>query len=217
MGPFAILSAALAFPDADLLAERHRIAAAADALPPGDARDHLARFLAWWCAQDADDLQTRFSATFDFSRRTSLDLTYIYYGDRRQRGLALLKLRQRYAAAGMEMDGPELPDHLPVILEFTDARPSDGGAILAEFRPAIELLRAALGEKGNPWAAALDALCALLPPLTADERDELLRIAKEGPPTEDVGLEPFAPPEVMPDSTYRRMPAACTSAEGSLT
>ncbi len=44
----------------------------------------------------------------------------------------------------------------------------------------------------------LDALVATLPPLRVEDRADVARLAAEGPPEEQVGLEPFAPPEVMP-------------------
>ena len=56
--------------------------------------------------------------TFDFDRRASLHLTYHTYGDRRQRGLELVRLKRRYAEAGLPLEGGELPDYLPVLLEF---------------------------------------------------------------------------------------------------
>lgn len=207
MGPFLIMSLALRFPDADLIEERPEVLRAAAALEPTPAVRALRGFLDWWGTAPADTLQRTYTEAFDFSRRTCLDLTYYAYGDRRQRGLALLKLRQRYSACGMELDGPELPDHLPVLLEFVDACPQEGGAMLAEFRPVIELMRMALARTDSPYTGAVEALCLTLPELTPEEHLELLRMAKEGPPTEEVGLEPFAPPEVMPEP--RRAPVAC--------
>lgn len=209
MGPFAILSVLLRFPDTDVVDDRREVARGMLRMPAGPARDALLHFISWWSAQPLDELQRRFTATFDFSKRTSLDLTYYAYGDRRQRGLALLRLRQRYRAGGLELEGPELPDHLPVVLEFVDACPEDGGALLAEFRPVLELMRMALQKAESPWAGALTALCLMLPPLTDEERAELAEMVRNGPPAEDVGLEPFAPPEVMPPSSSR-MPAPCS-------
>ncbi len=65
-------------------------------------------------------------------------------------------------------------------------------------RPGIELLRAALRDMDSPYAWLLDAVVATLPPPSDAALAEAARIAREGPPDEDVGLEPFAPPEVMP-------------------
>jgi nitrate reductase delta subunit len=149
-------------------------------------------------------LQRVYVETFDFTRRNSLYLTYHVHGDRRQRGVALLRLKQRYAAAGLELLDGELPDYLPVMLEFAALGPDDIGlAALAERRDAIELIRASLHEAGSPYALLLDAVAGLLPGLTGTQAARVRRLAAEGPPSEEVGLEPFAPPEVMPMGTAR--------------
>lgn len=208
MSPFALISLALQFPDQEVLEMGPDLALATAELPPSPARDSLSAFLSWWLAQPPGDLQRAYVDTFDFSRRTALDLTYYTHGDRRQRGLALLDLRRRYSAAGLELEGPELPDHLPVMLEFAARAPEAGGELLADFRPVIELLRMSLERAESPYAALLAALCTCLPELTEAEHAELRRMALEGPPTESVGLEPFAPPEVMPDPV-RSPPVRC--------
>ncbi|MFN8124690.1 MAG: nitrate reductase molybdenum cofactor assembly chaperone [Thermoleophilia bacterium] len=199
MNPLHMISAGLRYPDAGVLEARTSIASAAGALPPSPAADALRRFTGWWAARPGEDLQREYVATFDFSRRTCLDLTYCSYGDRRQRGLALVALRRRYADRGMDLDGEELPDHLPVMCEYAAEVPGDGIALLCEFRPAIELIGLSLHDAGSSYAHLITALTALLPALTQAERDEVRRLALEGPPTESVGLEPFAPPEVMPE------------------
>jgi nitrate reductase delta subunit len=75
--------------------------------------------------------------------------------------------------------------------------------LLAEHRLALELLRVRLAELESPWACLLDVLCASLPRLGPIERDRLARLRADGPPSEQVGLEPFAPPEVMPELGVR--------------
>jgi nitrate reductase delta subunit len=97
------------------------------------------------------------------------------------------------------MESAELPDHLTVMLAFAAlAGEGRGEALLAEHRPAIELLRLSLHDLGSPYAHVLDAVAALLPALTVSERAEVARLAREGPPDEAVGLEPYGPPEAMP-------------------
>ena len=211
MNPFALISLTLQHPDAELLAARGDIAREARGLPASPAADALGTFLDWWEREPGPALARRYVETFDLSRRTALDLTYYTHGDRRQRGLALLALRRRYAEAGLELEGPELPDHLPVMLEYAALDPAGGGALLAEYRPVLELVRMALERAESPYAGPLMALCLMLPELRPDEREELRRMALEGPPGESVGLEPFAPPEVMPEPV-RRAPAACAGA-----
>ena len=78
------------------------------------------------------------------------------------------------------------------------APPGHGAALLAEHRPAIELLRLSLHDLHSPYAHVLDALAAELPALSVTERAEVARLAREGPPEEAVGLEPYGPPEAMP-------------------
>jgi nitrate reductase molybdenum cofactor assembly chaperone NarJ/NarW len=98
----------------------------------------------------------------------------------------------------------ELPDHLAVVLEFAatgDARRAE--TLLAEHRAGVELLRLALEEHGSPHADVLRAVCATLPPARVEDRAAALRLAQDGPPTEEVGLDPygatpFAPPEYIP-------------------
>jgi len=195
---FPLIAAALVYPDDALAADRAAIAREARGLPDGPGREPLVAFLDWWANEPADALRRRYVETFDLSRRTSLDMTYYTHGDRRQRGLALVALRRRYADAGLELQGPELPDHLPAMLEFAALDPVAGTGLLAEFRPVIELLRLALERAESPWAGLLGALCASLPALDEEGLAEVRRLAHEGPPGESVGLEPFAPPEVMP-------------------
>lgn len=165
----------------------------------GRQGQHLAAFLDWYRRRPLDELRRAYVETFDFAKRRSLHLTYHLHGDSRQRGLALLKLREAYAAAGLEGDAAELPDFLPLMLEFCALAPEPaGGELLDRHRPAIELIRDSLHRERSPYAELLDAVVDGLPGLTARQLSRIKRLAAEGPPTEQVGLEPFAPPEVMP-------------------
>jgi nitrate reductase molybdenum cofactor assembly chaperone NarJ/NarW len=182
--PTAALDERLAQPDAQL-----------PALEP---------FSAWWRTRSLTEREQRYVETFDLERRTSLHLTYYLYGDTRKRGLALLRLKRLYAAAGLPLDADELPDFLPALLEFAALAPERyGHTLLCEHRLALELLRLRLGEMNAPWACALELLCSSLPRLGPIERDRLARLRADGPPAEQVGLEPFAPPEVMPIGARR--------------
>jgi len=142
--------------------------------------------------KDAVTLQERYVDTFDTRRRGCLHLTYFSHGDTRRRGMALLRIKQDFRAAGVEIDEQELPDHLPLVLEFAAGHDPDRGAkILRSNRPGVELLRLHLAETGSPWHGALVALCATLPPLDADDRAAVLRLAEEGPEEEAVGLDGY--------------------------
>ena len=198
--PLKLVSLLLQYPTAELLEARAELAEAARELAPGAQADAIAGFADWYADQPADVLQSSYVESFDFSRRHSLYLTYHLFGDRRQRGMALLALKTRYANAGLPLADGELPDYLPVVLEFTVLAPDAGLEILAHYRAALELIRSGLHADASPWAPLLDAVAAPLPALTRAQAARVRRLAQEGPPEEEVGLEPFAPPEVMPDA-----------------
>ena len=188
--PYDLLSLVLDYPSA-ILDER-----LSHAEPQHQA---LERFVSWWHATSPAERAQRYVGTFDLDRRTSLHLTYYLYGDTRKRGMALLRLKHMYAAAGLPLDGDELPDFLPAMLEFAALAPDGyGHTLLAKHRLSLELLRLRLAEKNSPWGCALELLCDAFPRLVPIERDRLARLRADGPPAEQVGLEPFAPPEVMP-------------------
>jgi nitrate reductase delta subunit len=196
--PWALMSFLLRYPDPGVAAARDELAASVDGLPAGPVRDALLRFMDGWTG-DATELAARYVETFDLRRRASLHMTYYAHGDTRERGMALLRLKKLYRAAGLPMTSSELPDHLTVMLAFAAlAPPGHGRALLAEHRPAIELLRLSLHDAESPYAHLLDAVAALLPDLDVRGRDEVKRLARDGPPEEAVGLEPYGPPEAMP-------------------
>jgi nitrate reductase delta subunit len=199
--PYKLLSVLLRYPDGRLAAGRGELAAAVESLPRTGEREALERFVAYLADATPLELERTYVETFDLRRRTSLYLTYYLHGDTRRRGMALLRLKRLYAAAGLEQIDGELPDYLPLVLEFAAlAPPGAGETLLREHRPALELLRHGLHEAESPYAHLLDALAAGLPRLTPLEREHVRRLAAEGPPSEQVGLRPFAPPEVMPEA-----------------
>ena len=191
--PYRLLSLLLDYPRPEL-----------DAAIAGEAgADALQPLLRWSAETSLVERQRRYVETFDLDRRTSLHLTYYLYGDTRKRGLALLRLKRMYAAAGLPLAADELPDFLPALLEFAALAPAGyGETLLGEHRLGLELLRLRLSALESPWAGALELLCGSLPRLGPVERDRLARLLADGPPSEQVGLEPFAPPEVMPAGAH---------------
>jgi nitrate reductase delta subunit len=104
----------------------------------------------------------------------------------------------------MILSDDELPDHLAVVLEFgATADVAGARVLLLEHRAGLELLRLALEDAQSPWAHVLQAVSATLPPLAGDDREAVMRLAAQGPPAEEVGLAPFAPPEYMPQPRGR--------------
>jgi nitrate reductase molybdenum cofactor assembly chaperone NarJ/NarW len=116
--------------------------------------------------------------------------------------MALLLFKHTYRRAGFEPAGPELPDYLPVLLEFAALAGDPGARLLDMHRAGLQLLRQGLHEQASPYAAVLDAVDATLPALSARQAADVRRLAADGPPAEDLGLDPvgtapFAPPELL--------------------
>lgn len=190
--PWRLLSLLLDYPDGELLSCAAELRAAAEALPPSPQRETILAFLERREALGPAAAQLEYVETFDFAKRCTLYLSFHAYGDRRQRGMAMLRLKRAYRAAGFELATGALPDHLPAILEFAHLVPEAGEEVLCGFRPALELARAALHDEASAYAPLLDAVCGLLPAASEAELEDARRIAAEGPPSEEVGLEVFA-------------------------
>lgn len=154
-------------------------------------------------SRPSTELEAEYVTTFDLKRQRALYLSYYAYGDTRKRGVALVTFKQAYRAGGFEVAADELPDHLAVVLEFAASGGAEnwqaGTALLLEHRAGLELLRLALQDMGSPYAGAIVAVSATLPALRGEDREAVALLAAQGPPGEEVGLEPFAPPSYMPD------------------
>jgi nitrate reductase molybdenum cofactor assembly chaperone NarJ/NarW len=134
-------------------------------------------------ARSLPDLQRGYIDTFDFSAKHSLYLSYWSDGDTRRRGEALARFKAVYRQGGAVIDTHgELPDYLPLLLEFTARADLDAGrALLAEYRLGLDLLRKSLQDRRNPYADGIAAVCETLPASQAAE-------AAAPPPIELVGL-----------------------------
>ena len=189
---YKLASVLLQYPTMALFGGLDELAAAARSAPrPG--REHLAAFLGWLRTTPPPEVAQHYVDVFDLRRRSALYLTYYRHGDTRRRGMALLAFKTAYRTAGLTPGSGDLPDYLPVVLDFAAVAPG-GEDLLRRHRPDLELLRRALHEAGTPYARVVDAVCAQLPRLS---RRDLLRVRaaeQQGPPAEEVGLEPFAPP-----------------------
>ena len=187
----------LEYPDEELLARAGLLREVAGRLPASVAGP-LTAFLRHLEVTELPELAADFVATFDHQKRCCLYLTYFQHGDTRNRGLALLRFKTAYREAGMVLSDDELPDHLGVLLEFgATGDVAVARDLLLEHRAGLELLRLALEDAQSPWAHVLQAVSATLPPLAGDDREAVLKLAAQGPPAEEVGLAPFAPPEMM--------------------
>ena len=197
-----VASLLLQYPDERLFAVLDDVSAAL-AQVDAERREPLEGVIGWLRAQGPSAAAEHHVDTFDLTRRCSPYLTYFRYGDTRQRGMALLAFKHTYRQSGWEAAETELPDYLPAVLEFAALAPDGAGhRLLVAHRAGLELLRLALHDEHSPYAAVLDVVCAGMPGLSDRQSADVRRLVADGPPKEDVGLdpvgsEPFAPPEFL--------------------
>ena len=168
-------------------------------LPRGKVRSALLEFCEYVTSTPEPELCRHYVDVFDLRRRRSLHMTYYTDGDTRRRGHALTEVKRVYTEAGWTLDVEELPDHLAVILEFAARGDAEaGGKLLTHFRPAIALLGKALHAHGTPYARVVDAVCLTLPQERRGDREAVRSLAEQGPPAEEVGLEPYRARRPLP-------------------
>lgn len=186
------VSLLLDYPGEDLVANLPTIVRASERLPEG-VRTPLLRLAGHLGSSSMRQLQSDYVTTFDHTRKCALHLTYYAFGDTRKRGVALVRFKQAYRAAGLEMTDAELPDHVCVVCEFGATADVDiAWKLLTEHRAGIELLRLALAQRHSPWLDGVLALLATLPPLDGHTEAAVAQLLAEGPPGEDVGMDAYA-------------------------
>jgi nitrate reductase delta subunit len=181
----------LQYPDEAALAALPAIRAALVELP-ADLAASLGRVHDRRAGTEPGQLASEYVELFDLRRRCCLYLTYYTAGDTRERGAALVEFARAYAAAGYAVDGGELPDFLPAVLDLAARAGEPAWALLRRHRVGLDLLGQALDGYGSVYRHAIDAVRALLPPASPGELAAALALARSGPPREQVGLQPFA-------------------------
>jgi nitrate reductase delta subunit len=180
------------YPSEELVGRLPLLRQVADGLPD-PVRMPLTTFLTHLASVPLGEAQRAYVETFDHTRKCSLYLTYFSFGDTRRRGVALVQFKQAYRRAGVDLSEDELPDHLGVVLEFGATADLDAARkLVTDHRAGIEMLRLALTDKGSPWADLISAVCATLQPLDGEGLEAVRRLVEQGPPQEEVGLEPYA-------------------------
>ena len=171
----------LSYPDDAFPARLVLVRAVAEGLPPqhADAAKALRGFVELAAPKDPFDLAARYVELFDQRNRSSLYLTWWTAGDTRNRGTEIVRFIEAYREAGWKYGGEELPDHLPVVLDFAacggEQAAEVGTRLLSEHRQGMEKLHAALqaaarrrrpGQSGgathDPYPAAFAAVIAAL-------------------------------------------------------
>jgi nitrate reductase delta subunit len=193
--PYKLASMLLQYPTMALFEGLDHLDAVAAACPKRSRRP-FAKFLSWLRATPPAEVAQHYVDTFDLRRRCALYLTYYRYGDTRKRGMAMLAFKSAYRAAGFVPSDDELPDYVPLVLDFATLTPR-GEALLNAHRADLELLRRALHQAGTPYAHITDAVCAQLPRPGPRDLALIRQFWGQEPPAEDVGRQPFAPPQYL--------------------
>jgi len=159
-----VLSALLSYPT-----EAHRAAAPEmraaleeEGLIPAPVRRRVLDLVRQHETRDLLDLQERYVLLFDRTRSLSLHLFEHVHGESRDRGQAMVELLRMYEEAGLQPDPSELPDFLPMFLEYLSGQPADRALeFLGQPLHVIVALRERLAKRKSDYVAVFHALEAL--------------------------------------------------------
>lgn len=187
MNSLRILGLLLDYPE-DLLWESQGelleiISEAAELSPEQQAA--LAGYIRQFCQQDLLDAQSSYTGLFDRGRATSLLLFEHVHGESRDRGQAMVDLLAQYHVAGLDIDSRELPDYLPLYLEYLSTLTADEARSgLNDIAPILALLGARLQERNSAYSQLFDLLLALSGSAMASEdvRPSLQQEARDDTP-----------------------------------
>lgn len=159
-----ILSALLRYPDEAVQQAAPELAGvlAEDGLMSPEQRASLQPLLDALATTDLLDAQERYVGLFDRGRAVSLHLFEHVHGESRDRGQAMVDLRDRYEAQGLEIAAKELPDYLPLFLEYLSVLPpAQAAEELAQPGVILSALAQRLEERDTPYAAPMRILADL--------------------------------------------------------
>lgn len=177
-----VLSLLLSYPEAEMLEALDVMAAVVEQenLLPEDHKQSVIALIDSYRGTDLLDLQEQYVALFDRGRFLSLHIFEHVHGESRDRGQAMVNLLQMYEAHGFEMSSHELPDYIPLFLEFlSQLKQAEAVQLLHDAMPVLSLLGARLTERGSGFHAVFDALAGFAG--EPEELDEIrLQAATEG-------------------------------------
>ncbi len=164
MKTFKILSALLSYPEAEVLSHRREIAdlLIGEGMLPVIHQAAVINFMGDLAHLDILDAQEQYVALFDRNRSLSLHLYEHVHGESRERGQAMVQLAELYHLHGLDISAHELPDYLPLFLEFLSLLPAKAAAsLLSEAVHVVAALREKLTQRNSPYAVLLEAIESL--------------------------------------------------------
>lgn len=186
---FKVLSALLSYPTEELraAAPAFRAVIAGEGLLPARAREAVLGLADELADRDLYDLQERYVLLFDRTRSLSLYLFEHIHGEGRDRGQAMVDLMAHYQLHGLEISARELPDFLPLFLEFLSTLPLDEAReMLTQPCDVIAAVGQRLRKRESPYASVFAALEGLAAG-TADDAN--LKALLAGPDDDPNDLE----------------------------
>lgn len=163
---FKILSALLSYPTSALqdAADSLRNTLRDEALLPDSTQGGLEKLIDEFAASDLYELQERYVDLFDRGRSLSLYLFEHVHGESRDRGQAMIDLKALYESRGLNTTSSELPDFLPLFLEFLSTLPLDEARpLLGQTAHINALLGERLRKRDAPYSVLFEALASVAP------------------------------------------------------
>lgn len=160
MKSLRVISLLMEYPTAELTEGRSELIELVSSMNlKGKQREGLLAFVEQRTGGDLMDWQSEYDALFERGRSLSLLLFEHVHGESRDRGQAMVDLMNQYQQAGLAIDANELPDYLPLYLEFLSTQgPDNARAGLQEVEHILGLLAARLKERECNYAALFEAL-----------------------------------------------------------
>lgn len=156
---YQLISYLLGYPTQELIDTIPGVKKEIEQVSNTEVKTALSKFVDSIEQTDLENWRERYISYFDFGRSTNLYVTYSKLGEQRQRGIELLKLKDFYRGAGFEPHESELPDYLPLMLEFASQVPLEkSNALLGKYFKEMEAIRNSLHEKDSAYVALFDAL-----------------------------------------------------------
>jgi len=158
-----VLSRLMEYPTAELYAQREAVETIIQESPEIDVehKQALLNFVATQWSYDLIDWQSDYDSLFDRGRSLSLLLFEHIHGESRDRGQAMIDLLNTYREAGLEVDKKELPDYIPLFLEFLSTQGQESAKQwLDDVAPIMGLLAVRLEKRDSEYAAIFNALAS---------------------------------------------------------
>jgi len=167
-----LISCLLQYPDESLLKWLPALRQALNEIKSVSASNRYDKILSYFEQTPLIQLQEQYTETFDLNPSNCMNLTYHRWGDTEKRGPALAHLEEIYLKSGFERISGELPDFLPLILEFISEQPHVANSIIIPlYGTVVQALAERLGHEGNPYSLLFEQLIdifGLSVPDTAD-------------------------------------------------